>query len=100
MISRSARVVAEEIGALVETPPIRLNRRADHWGLRSNPPDYSQILKEALKDAEVGAEKAYRRAINAKFNADDAAKAADKMQPGTVEEAQPPKKANPEGSPL
>ena len=90
----------EEIGAFLERPPICLNRRADQWGLRSNPLDSSHIFKEALKDAEVGAEKAYRRANNAKFNADGAAKVADKMQPGTVEEAQPPKKANPEGYPL
>ena len=38
-------------------------------------------LKEELEDAESGAEKAYRRAVKAKFKADEAAKAVDALNP-------------------
>jgi hypothetical protein len=43
-----------------------------------------KALKEKLKSAASGAEKAYRRAIKAKVKADDAAKTVDTLSPGSA----------------
>jgi amino acid transporter len=49
-------------------------------------------LKEALKDVELSAEKAYRRAVKAKAKAEDAVKEVDEMRSGTGIEKRPSKK--------
>ncbi len=88
----AAEAAAAEQTALLETLKARLSRLEGQGISGVVPLDSRDTLKEALKEAEVGAEKAYRRAIKAKVKADDAAKAADEMQPGTVEAAEPPEK--------
>ncbi|BBO83638.1 Na-K-Cl cotransporter [Desulfosarcina ovata subsp. sediminis] len=53
------------------------------------PLEEHDALKEKLKDAASGAEKAYRRAMKAKVKAEDAAKAVDTLNPGGLP-AKPP----------
>jgi hypothetical protein len=55
------------------------------------PLDRRKALQADLKDAEVGAEKAYRRAVKAKVKADDAARAVGELNPAATPEAEPSK---------
>jgi hypothetical protein len=56
------------------------------------PLDQREALKAELKDAEAGAEKAYRRAVKAKVKADDAARTVDALDPGVLPEKDRPDK--------
>ncbi len=55
------------------------------------PLDRRKALQADLKDAEAGAEKAYRRAVKAKVKADDAARAVDDLNPAATPETEPSK---------
>ncbi|BBO76930.1 Na-K-Cl cotransporter [Desulfosarcina widdelii] len=88
----SEKVAAEKKAALEELNN-QLKRLENEGVSGAVPLEEREALKADLKDAESGAEKAYRRAVKAKVKADDAAKTVDALKPGATTEAQPPKKS-------
>ena len=87
-----AEKVAAEKKAALEALNNRLNALEEKGVSGAVPLDARDALKEKLKNAESGAEKAYRRAVKAKVKADDAAKTVDVLNPGSMSEEEPSKK--------
>lgn len=89
----AAEKVAAEKKAALEDLNNRLEKLEKEGIAGAVPLEERETLKANLKDAESGAEKAFRRAVKAKVKADDAAKTVDALKPGTTSEAQPSKKS-------
>jgi hypothetical protein len=77
--------------AALETLNSQLNALEDKGVSGAVPLDAREGLKEEIKDAESGVEKAYRRAVKAKVKADDAEKTVDVLHPGLKSEKEPSK---------
>ncbi len=90
--AEAAEKSAAEKKEALETLSRRLNELEEKGVSGAVPLDAREVLKEELKDAESGAEKAYRRAVKAKVKADDAAKTIETMNPGSISEADASKK--------
>ncbi len=94
--ARKKAVVAEKVATEKQTALENLNSQLnalENKGVSGVVPlDTREELKTEIKDAESGAEKAHRRAIKAKFKADDAAKTIDALNPGSTSEKEPLKK--------
>jgi hypothetical protein len=88
-----AEKAADEKKATLEELNNRLKNLENEGVSGAVPLEERAALKADLKDAESGAEKAFRRAVKAKVKADDAAKTVDALKPGTTTETQPPKKS-------
>jgi hypothetical protein len=89
----AAEKVAAEKKAALEALNNRLEKLEKEGIAGAVPLEERETLKANLKDAESGAEKAFRRAVKAKVKADDAAKTVDALKPGTTSETQPSKKS-------
>jgi hypothetical protein len=87
----AAENVAAEKKAVLEALATQLNALETEGVSGAVPLDARTALKEELKDAENGAEKAYRRAVKAKVKADDAAKSIDALVPGLKSDTEPSK---------
>ncbi|MBC2712962.1 MAG: amino acid permease [Desulfosarcina sp.] len=94
--ARKKAAAAEKAAAVKKAALEKLNNRfkaLEEKGVSGAVPlDARENLKDEIKEAESGAEKAYRRAVKAKVKADDAAKTVDAMNPGAASETEPPKK--------
>ncbi|PID40590.1 MAG: hypothetical protein CR984_02370, partial [Proteobacteria bacterium] len=75
----AAEKEAEEKKAALDELAERLDRLEDQGVDGTVPLEERKALKEKLKFAASGAEKAYRRAIKAKVKADEAAKTVDTL---------------------
>ena len=75
----------------LETLNTRLKALEDKGVSGAVPLDAREGLKEEIKDAESGVEKAHRKAIKAKVKADDAAKTIDALNPGLKSAKEPSK---------
>ena len=87
----AAEKVAADKKAALETLNSRLEALEVKGVSGAVPLDARKGLKEEIKDAESGAEKAYRRAVKAKVKADDAEKTVDVLKPGLKSEKEPSK---------
>ena len=83
--------MANQTNTALETLHFRLNALEDKGVSGAVPLDSHKALKAEIKDAESGAEKAFRQAIKAKVKADDAAKSIDALNPGSTSEKEPSK---------
>jgi amino acid transporter len=91
--AKAAGKVADEKKAALEDLSNQLKTLENEGVAGAVSLEEREALKADLKDAESGAEKAFRRAVKAKVKADDAAKTVDALKPGTTTETQPPKKS-------
>ncbi len=88
----AAEQAAAEKKTVLETLNNRLKALEEKGVSGAVPLDARHALKAKLKDAESSAKKAYRSAVKAKVKADDAAQAADALNPGSVDPEKPLKK--------
>ena len=88
----NAKRSADEKKAALEALQSRLDKLETEGIQGAIPLDQHGVLKAELKDAEAGAEKAYRRAIKARVKADDAAKTVETLDPSAVPQKESPEK--------